>query len=51
MRVPRGRYTWRLTIDGQSDESWTLGFTTRPSNGPAESSDGPQGAQHIEPGG
>ncbi len=25
-----GRYTWRLTIDGETDESWVLGFTTRP---------------------
>ena len=27
---PGGRYTWRLTIDGETDESWVLGFTTRP---------------------
>ncbi len=27
---PGNRYTWRLTIDGVSDEAWTLGFTTRP---------------------
>ena len=27
---PGGRYTWRLTIDGQTDASWVLGFTTRP---------------------
>ena len=49
--APGGRYTWRLTIDGQSDESWTLGFTTRPSDGPAESPDGSQDAERIEPGG
>lgn len=24
------RYTWRLVIDGHTEESWTLGFTTRP---------------------
>ena len=27
---PGNRYTWRLTIDGRTDEAWTLGFTTRP---------------------
>ena len=27
---PGGRYTWRLSIDGETDESWVLGFTTRP---------------------
>jgi hypothetical protein len=27
---PGSRYTWRLVIDGETDESWTLGFTTRP---------------------
>ena len=25
-----GRYTWRLTIDGETDEGWVLSFTTRP---------------------
>jgi hypothetical protein len=25
------RYTWRLTIDGETNEDWALGFTTRPS--------------------
>ncbi|MCL4433295.1 MAG: hypothetical protein M1399_00745 [Actinobacteria bacterium] len=24
------RYAWRLAVDGQSDENWVLGFTTRP---------------------
>ena len=24
------RYQWRLSIDGESDEDWTLGFSTRP---------------------
>ena len=24
-----GRYEWRLTIDGRSDEDWRLPFTTR----------------------
>jgi hypothetical protein len=23
------RYQWRLSIDGETDEDWTLGFTTR----------------------
>ncbi len=27
--APGGRYTWRLTIDGEADETWVLGFTTR----------------------
>lgn len=26
---PGGRYTWRLTIDGETDAAWVLGFTTR----------------------
>jgi hypothetical protein len=26
---PGNRYTWRLSIDGDS-EDWALGFTTRP---------------------
>ncbi|TMM19670.1 MAG: hypothetical protein E6G01_01725 [Actinobacteria bacterium] len=25
------RYTWRLSIDGETDEGWELGFSTRPS--------------------
>jgi hypothetical protein len=25
-----GQYVWQLTIDGQTDEDWRLGFTTRP---------------------
>jgi hypothetical protein len=28
--TPGQRYTWRLVIDGDSDEAWSLGFTTRP---------------------
>ena len=24
------RYQWRLSINGESDEDWTLGFSTRP---------------------
>jgi hypothetical protein len=27
---PGGRYEWRLTIDGESEEDWRLAFTTRP---------------------
>ena len=27
---PGRRYTWRLVIDGQSDESWHASFLTRP---------------------
>ena len=26
---PGGRYEWRLSIDGRSDEDWRLAFTTR----------------------
>ena len=26
---PGGRYEWRLTVDGESDEDWRLAFTTR----------------------
>ena len=26
---PGGRYEWRLSIDGRSDEDWRLPFTTR----------------------
>jgi len=26
---PGQRYTWRLTIDGESKEHWQVGFTTR----------------------
>ncbi len=28
--APGSRFTWRLTIDGNSREDWMLGFTTRP---------------------
>jgi hypothetical protein len=24
------RYQWRLSIDGETDEDWTIGFSTRP---------------------
>ena len=27
---PNGRYTWRLVVDGDTDEDWELSFTTRP---------------------
>lgn len=27
---PDSRYVWRLLIDGESDEDWYVGFTTRP---------------------
>jgi hypothetical protein len=27
---PDSRYVWRLAIDGESDEDWYVGFTTRP---------------------
>lgn len=32
--APGERYAWRLMIDGHTDESWTLGFTTRPARPP-----------------
>ncbi|HEX2063797.1 MAG TPA: hypothetical protein VHE80_05190, partial [Acidimicrobiales bacterium] len=35
---PGTRYTWRLTIDGETNDAWTNGFTTRP----AVSGDGTQ---------
>ena len=28
--APDSRYVWRLLIDGESDEDWYVGFTTRP---------------------
>jgi len=27
---PGCRYQWRLSIDGETDEDWSLGFSTRP---------------------
>jgi hypothetical protein len=27
---PGGRYEWRLEINGQTDEDWRIGFSTRP---------------------
>lgn len=29
---PGQRYEWRLTVDGQGDEDWTLPFSTRPAS-------------------
>jgi hypothetical protein len=29
---PGNRFTWRLMIDGQTDESWVLSFSTRPAD-------------------
>lgn len=29
---PGGRYEWRLSIDGRSDDDWRLTFSTRPSS-------------------
>jgi hypothetical protein len=31
--LPGGRYEWRLTIDGEGDEDWSLPFTVRHSGG------------------
>jgi hypothetical protein len=28
--APGGRYVWRLTIDGHTDENWEVAFSTRP---------------------
>ncbi|MHB1599932.1 MAG: DUF6941 family protein [Acidimicrobiales bacterium] len=28
--VPETRYSWRLTIDGESQDDWALAFSTRP---------------------
>lgn len=28
--LPGSRYTWRLSIDGETDEGWSRSFTTRP---------------------
>ncbi len=30
--LPNSRYTWRLMIDGEAEESWILAFSTRPAN-------------------
>jgi len=30
------RFTWRLTIDGESDDDWQLAFSTRPAAAPPE---------------
>jgi hypothetical protein len=37
---PGGRYEWRFTIGGRSDENWRLPFSTRPA--PAGPNEGPQ---------
>jgi hypothetical protein len=31
---PDRRYQWRLSIDGEHDEDWILGFSTRPAAAP-----------------
>ena len=31
---PDRRYQWRLSIDGEHDEDWILGFSTRPAASP-----------------
>ena len=28
--LPKSRYTWRFVVDGESDDTWTAAFTTRP---------------------
>jgi hypothetical protein len=28
--VPGKRYTWRVTVNGETDEAWQAGFWTRP---------------------
>lgn len=28
--APGGRYEWRLTVNGESDEDWNLAYSTRP---------------------
>jgi hypothetical protein len=38
--APGGRYEWRLTIGGRSDENWRLPFSTRPA--PAAPNEGPR---------
>ena len=32
---PGGRYEWRLSIDGESDEDWRLAFSVRAEEEPA----------------
>ena len=32
---PGGRYEWRLSIDGESDEDWRMAFSVRPEDEPA----------------
>jgi hypothetical protein len=33
---PGGRYVWRLSIDGHTDEDWEVAFSTRPVAGPPQ---------------
>jgi hypothetical protein len=33
---PGGRYSWRLTVDGDSREEWTAAFTTREAVDPSQ---------------
>jgi hypothetical protein len=33
---PGSRFTWRLMIDGDSENDWVLAFSTRPAHDPAE---------------
>jgi hypothetical protein len=32
---PGGRYEWRLSVDGEGDEDWRLGFSVRLEEEPA----------------
>jgi hypothetical protein len=34
--APSARYEWRLSVNGQMDEDWTLPFTTRAADSEAE---------------
>jgi hypothetical protein len=33
---PGGRYEWRLSINGETDEDWYLAFSTRGAEGPSQ---------------
>jgi hypothetical protein len=39
--LPGNRYTWKLSIDGEEDENWQVGFSTRRADTPP----GPMTAQ------
>lgn len=39
---PDGRYVWRCAIDGASEETWHVGFTTRPAARRAPAAGGPE---------